>query len=524
MKNHSKLILYSIVTTLVFVIGLSAQAQQTQLKAWSLPPYYIDFTLSPPYVSLLPTNTSGNLNYTGQTGNHNLIGLRDNIEFFIVDNVIYNDEGKDYYTEGNCVDEAVNTPPYDGSKVCGQDPQSNFVAGNTEHLIVPAPEKCGYDIISAALTGMGEPWLYYNELNPQKDKGAFFDDIINFAVGEGGTHKPEVQLAATLRRPDRSRFLFAQRNIFPTGQPVLDRFLMTPEGISFDGRVREEIVSVHNTEMEVISLPDKTYLLALLSYGHGASGMACNLGFLGVYVLHLDKQGELITEQCFELWPDQPADITKGIEISPLGNYIYFTSLKGPYLWYIDLTLGIGAGTGPHALKDDCCSGNIPNAIDFSETQIEIAYDGHLYYAGPDRLAYLTDPENPGSVWVDPAPLQNQTITTIAKTNGIRILPDQIDGENYDLLQAGFVANDWSVNNDATWTPASNPFGGNTVFFAQDLIIAKGVSLTVVDMNLKFDAGARLTIQAGDNSNNGAKLSLDNTILSSSSSCKTNAM
>ena len=498
-------------------------AQNPQLKLWSMPPYQIDFTTPTPTVISLP-NGSGNLpeSYTGLPSNyaHNMMyDDQGKLQFFMVDEVIYNASGEEFFDYSTSITGI----------------HFNFVNGDSEHLIVPMRGDCNkYYIISIGANSQNRSSIFYFILDVSSPITIYDLQEINLLLDP---KDPFVNLAVSTLNSDNSRYLYI------THHWGIKKFIITGSGITLDNSWSFARLSGfdYRTEIELIKIPggnfDNTYKLAVPS-AICYDGPCYHVhSEIEIHTLNADGDPSSTTNVDF-------FDVTgyvccashgsgfhyqdvliKGMEFSPDGNYLYFTTLRPPYLYFYDLTTGT-----VNKLEDFTNIGtSTPQPEDFADTQIEIAYDGHLYYAAQKRMAFLTDPNDPTSAWVDPAPL-SQTVN-IDKTYGlglyqahssdygIRILPDQIDGEDYDELKPHYT-NTFTATTSATWTPSSNPFGNSAVVVINDLLtIPAGVSIVIEDMTFKFGEDAKVILERGSPGTKGAELTLNNTIFSSFDNC-----
>jgi len=263
-----------------------------------------------------------------------------------------------------------------------------------------------------------------------------------------------------------------------------------------------------NAEGEIFSNSDGTYRLALVScqqiitlFDLDANG----------YVMAGNNPIE-INVSGFQNY-GQIHKIT-GLEFSENGRYLYFTAAFNnntgnlPYISYIDLT---AANLSPVPL-------NVSSAADFKSSFIELGYDHKLYFATYNRLASLADSDNPNSAWTNNAlPVTIQGQQTFNYLN-YYLLPDQIDGLNYDdVVATGYDYSSYTASGTATWTPNQNPFntnGGNTVYIENELRIPEDANITIQNMVFAFGPNGKVIIEnAVNTSHTAGKLTIDNTVL-----------
>ncbi len=270
-----------------------------------------------------------------------------------------------------------------------------------------------------------------------------------------------------------------------------------------------------NAEAELYPMANGTYRLALVS-----CQQTINIFDLDAngYVIQGSSNPLSITVKNFQGWSG--INSITGLEFSENGQYLYFTSTFQtnnnpgyPYISYIDL----------NAINPSPTQLNVSNAIDFKTSFIELGYDHKLYFASSNRLATLDDSNLPTSIWTNNAmaiPVQGQP--TFGSFN-YYLLPDQIDGQNYDnIITGGYNFSSYTASGIATWTPILNPFntnGGNTVYIENELRIPEGADITIQNMIFKFGPNGKVIVENAVNTGQIAgKLTLDNTVLTSADS------
>ncbi|MBL4577095.1 MAG: T9SS type A sorting domain-containing protein [Flavobacteriales bacterium] len=499
---------------------------QPQLKLWSLPDQYIDFDPSPPGPpTVIPLPSFFN---TGQYAHNIMYDENGDLLFFIVDeNVYYNDgnlmailRSNDNVDQGgNSMNNYVNN-------------HTGFLYGSTEHIIVPVPGDCKKYYIIAGRHSLnvtqgqpGDPIVHYfiideptntsNILSVANSNGAYLDILDD--VGSGQNRDHYLHMAVTPLRDDETRFLYIAI------KEHLYKFLINDAGIY---RIWDEPVCCQisaRSEMELNTVFDDNGFIYKLAFSSIVDNS--NPAIRSIKIFTLDDNGDIITSLNQELVLDVPSvEYVKGIEIND--PFIFYTSTKPPYLYYANLSTltpqPLTAATlGPNATAD---------LSDFAETQIELGHDGKLYYAAQDRLAYLSFP-GPNATWND----QGITGLNIPKSygewssnseHGIRILPDQIDGEDVKRSDAFPQTTAYAPTISANWLATFNPFGNlKTVVFHEDLTIPAGVKITIKDMVFKFKDGKGVVIERSDVSGfDGGELVLDNTVFTSFDNCGTESV
>lgn len=497
---------------------------QTQLQLWTAPPKKIDFgniTQAGPAKSNLPIK-----DYTGVAANysHNVwYDKQGQLLFFIVDGIIYDK---------------------DGYKIENINYSSNDI--NREVAIIPIPGSCRkFYIISGGVTynsnstklfmrfdslDLDEPNYYYNTR---------WGAVNSVNVGSTSNYKPlnniyydvffqcrTVQFAVTPLRSDNTRLLYIE------GCRGFKKYIITNNGINIDQYyfLDGNGFAHQRSEMEIIRLPNGQYKLAM-PYIKGAVSSPPS-----IYLATLDQNGNLLNGNLFYSTPSISVRL-KGMEFSPNGQYLYCTmsSTTTPIIYF---NLASSSPSTPITLS-------VTNATHFKESQIEIAYDGNLYFAGNNttntypRMARLKQPNNPTTGnWQDPVPSLNGVNIPLSQagvgnnTFALRTLPDQLDGENYSniFIQSKSCCNgytSWNATNfnatqSATWTLMSNPIRQGipphgtsaAVKIDGELRIKTGVDITIKDMEFEFSSNGKIIVE------NGAKLSILGTKCTGNSDCK----
>ena len=476
----------------------------------------IDFTGTVPSASALPQ-----LFYTGQApiySNNSIYDHNGDLLFFVVNGASC---AQPTLSRG-AVDIYDNT----GEIICCFEFDVTFVLTRpnnpSEFVILPVPGDCkGKYYIIAGLQYI----IIDTETNPYTVSSTIRLDL----EPPFSPHCEHTAYAVSPLTESGIRYLYI------SGCQEVNKYIVSSSGISHDkfwNNPFSSDVYVARSEMELVKIADGTtdqfYKLALT-----ANGKLPPFGFPGnvhITVHTLNESGDQSTVlpnavNILDLGPS-PDQRVKGLEFSPNGRYLYFTTSEPIF----------DPSNDPHYIHvyDLELSGGIPlfltNEIDFKDSHIELAYDGKLYFAASDRLASLADPNNPTTVIWDPnaltglnIPLSHGIEDGNPNFKGVRVLPDQIDGEDLDLVRASHQSLAYTATVSATWTPTNNPFGDNTmVVFNNHLTIPEGVTITVKDMVLKFKDGVGIVIERSNNAGfDGGELVLDNTILSSFDNCDT---
>jgi len=361
-----------------------------------------------------------------------------------------------------------------------------------------------------------------------------------------------VHLTLSEIRSDNSRLLFIHFGGL-VYKYLIDGSTINQSTLTYFPIPPESFLTQLRSEMELIKLSDETYKLAF--------PYLYNFSKYHIKIMHFDNTGDnLLNEVDISLQGSafgNNADIPKGLEFAPNGEYLYFThtSMVNP-IQYIDFS------------NNSVNNISVSDGVDYRYSQIERAYgtDDALLFAGPDYISALRFPNTPSSSnWVSNYQNNNLIIpishnfTGTGNTNqSIRLLADQRDGEDYvqslspspeccmanTIVEAdNFVAN-LRFNNSTvqTWTPTNNPFGGTTqnplslVKVRGNLVIPAGYTITMRDMTFEFfprltscsgtpgdkptiiSFGAGIIVQNGSSSA-GGRLTLNNTTLTTYKEC-----
>ncbi|TVR37284.1 MAG: T9SS C-terminal target domain-containing protein, partial [Cryomorphaceae bacterium] len=460
--------------------------------------------------------------YDGQLSDfaHNAIaGVNGELEFFIVDGVIYDQDG--YLISYMRVNEGASGAPH-------------AVKGNAGVCVVPDPGNCFRYYIFSNRIDQAFPVGAYTILdmelpstvpgNEDRLGALVFGDwdndgnckyLLNLGLpnGAGGNLQPSNKqdwfFAATDVNENNERFVFAQ-----TGDGIW-KLVIDENGIYAspnDPIVMSELFPTYPSqswgglrhELEIIRLENGNYRLGLTYPGNSAQTPYI------VAVLELDSNGEYINNSGF-IYPlttsSSSFPIVKGLEFSPSGRYLFFThhevNSSQPAVQYIDYDL------------QQVFDLNVPNRLDFQYSHIEMGIDNRLYFAYSNGLAALDSVETPDVAnWIPNALVFSNPASYAGYTSGTNYkaytLPDQIDGMDYSFFPY-YPHLDVTVSTTQTWTPGNNPLSNDTslVRIREELRITSGATLTIKNMRFEFYENARVIIEPG------GRLNLDSTIFTS---------
>ena len=536
-----------------------------QNPAWTLPEKYIQYISNSSFgVPGLPspatlcndgvTPNQPNFVYDGYDGqladysSNMMLDAQGDVEFFIVDGVIYDGEGNYIAT----MDLGGGAP----------------VTGASETVIVPDPANCDrYYIISVKvnqsiyeklpyvfLLDMSLPNEYactdcnhFGALVLQSCPNSTFQ---NYALPVSCVEPATIPndpspgkvsncfIAASDLQPGNFNWVFISN---PQG---IFRFKIDANGFNYDNHFIPFGITAFNnsrvrSEMELVELPGGGFRIA--SPYEPGPGTQNNV-WEYLFVADLDANGNFIngTDLRFPMYYYNPQGINqsaalKGIEFSENGDRIYVTHstniLQPDQMEYYDF------GTQPVQLNPF----NIPIAIDAQYSGLELTSNDKLILANQNGLYQL-----PNATTAQPTDMTQMWAFNYAPTweglNGssfhkMYMLPDQIDGMDYSAhhyanttccINSSVFEADVYTASSGTWAPnttqngGANPLQPNVsadIYIKQELRIPAGVSVTINDMNLHFAPGAHLVIENGTNGQQGGRLTLNNTLLTVDARC-----
>lgn len=182
-----------------------------------------------------------------------------------------------------------------------------------------------------------------------------------------------------------------------------------------------------------------------------------------------------------------------GVEFSPNNNKLFYSDYTGynnNIIKYIDLLYN-----SIHT---------VVGAQSQEAGQLELAADGYIYFP---RLSNLDCKSiNPTTLNVGDKTI---SMSGLSCCNAFGLLPDQIDGYNYDYLErlktccpeeyTYDVPIGIGVSTSATWTHSSNPFiiGTNDISMAQGFEVGPGTEIIIEHMEFRFGPYAKVVVHPG---------------------------
>ncbi|HRO76157.1 MAG TPA: T9SS type A sorting domain-containing protein [Crocinitomicaceae bacterium] len=549
--NHVKTLLTkSLLATLVVCFNSVANnSALAQNPAWILAPK--NFNIPGGWNTSLPTTPPGD-GYQGQATSsvHNMqLDAQGNILFFVADGVVYDKDG------------------YELGRLTGKGSGMNYtVYGNAEIIIAPDPSNCSrYYIIGQgyqSLSSYANHYPFYSILDMSQfndfytsRKGKLIPLVDDYYtafnikdISPGYVKLSDkmggISTATTKLRNNNSRLVFINNGF------SLFRYRIDASGFHYENSYAFPYSSGNaignnqdvRAEMELIELSNGNYRIATV-FRHENSSGTVNQTIL--YCADLDLNGNVIpsTELTFasntSSLDQYKVPYVHGLEFSPNGNILYVThettALYPNSLEYYDFS---NSSAGFQAMFTNS---------DFKNSQIELGTDGKLYYITHNRMATLSNPNNPNmSNWNNNAiPVtytpNNRAGTVPSNSTDILktyILPDQIDGMDYNahffantqccLTNQWYSAEAFTATTNATWQPGAgnNPFGStNGVVYIKDaLIIPADKNITIKNMVFKFAPDAKVIVARsvggiGGLFSGGGKLTLDGTTFTVDDRC-----
>jgi hypothetical protein len=517
--------------------------------------------------STLPTGTSNDsvTYYQGQVAadaqNIMMNAAGTDILFFIVDNHIYNKFGVESVSGINEFYYPI-TYTYNGNSYTISNPQIfplfevyNHVR-KTEMVIIPDPGNCnGYYIIcNSATNTSAAPILNYVNIpplgprnnnqyfntqaiepgdvgyNPDDPEFTYLNDVmilsgsgLGFIAPDGGdvsypAYKNEVSMGVTKLNANNERY-FIYENSGAIGSVTLYVYKINSTGITYQGKmivggVNYSLSNEPELEIKETAVAGE-YKVAFTS---GADEL---LYYGKINVNSLTFSG--FTTALYDNNYSSESNPIRGIEFSPSGRYLYVLKEGGLDIFgYFDTDL-----TTPTFQN---LTAGLSNAANYEGSQLELAYDGRLFFTSNTQYVQVANPNTPGG-------LVTTTNFPVGFTHPTRWLQDQIDGMDYS---AHFLANtaccvqntsynkvDFTAIANATWTPTNNPLNngsGAEVTIGHELRIPAGKVITIDGLTnggltIKFAPDAKLIIENSVDGLNGGRLILKNCTLTVDTRC-----
>lgn len=537
-----------------------AQTGSPGNNIWSFPPNYVKQNGQ---ILDLPEgqNASPFDDYNGVASNNSHNVMRDidgNIRFFVVDERVFDSQGR-----------LIDNMHRDDNKV----------KGAAETLILPDPSNCqryyifatGRESYLSTTLKSKEPFYSIVDLSAENiydntRDGALVPTnsgtVTSIADMTPGFYGNEIGNDPSSNKFGNVFFAATEENcngehfIYVSSELGIHQYILDANGLSYTNefipfQLFSPLQQIRmRSGMEVIRLPNDNYRIAV---GHEAQ--LNSKGGTGLFTAELDEQGELIptSEISFFFENDlvlgsggafvsnlETQAYIHGLEFSPDGSILYVThntnSNNPNPIEYFDFN-----NPGNNELQPL----NVPNDNDFRMSQMEIDIDGDLVLVTEDRIAALEDPNIPNiNNWDDSKiefpqgssylPNDESTFATQpAVVNAITsyIFPDQVGGMNYtEHLTSSLECLGWVDNNNGltTWSPGinNNPFNSASgdVYIDGALTIPAGSNIQINDMIFFFAPGSKVIVERGTSTDNGARLTINNTTLTVDDSCFTDAM
>lgn len=485
--------------------------------------------------------------YDGQLPDYSsnmMLNAQGEVEFFIVDGVIYDGEGHFINTLG-----------------AGQ-----LSKGASETVIVPDPANCDrYYIIAARVVNYEKlANVYLLDMSLPNEMTCTGCDHYGALVLQScpGSQSQNYELPVSCVEssivPDDpsegkvSNCFIAASDlqqgsfnwVFISNPMGIYRFKIDASGFNYDNYFIPFGITAFNnskirSEMELVELSNGGFRLAV-PYEPGPTSQNNTYVWEYLFVADLNSSGNFISAVQFPMYHYNPGGVNssaalKGIEFSENGSRIYVTHTTTPLqpnqMEYYDF------GTQPVALQNF----NISSSIDTRFSMLERTENDKIILANQNGLYQL-----PNSSTATGSSLVQMWPFSYAPTwegnmgsdfHKMYMLPDQIDDMDYEAHFANTVAcclsssvfeTETFVASSGTWSPNTtqngnqNPLQPNVspdIYIKRELRIPAGTQVTINNMNLHFAPDARLVIENGSNGQQGGKLTLNNTLLTVDDRC-----
>lgn len=500
-----------------------------------------------------PTNPISNNPYNGYAGQSatntsNMITKPDgSILFFIVDQFIY--DGKGYIIDRLDYQDAGG-----GSETA--------IKGAAELMIVPNPGNCQQYYIFTTRIAMTNktPYVFLLDMSIQNTinttsyptlgalvsigsgvKGKKIAEIepnYQSSTGPSGTSKlSNAYFAASQFRAATNDYL-----VFISDGGGIFRFKINASGITSDNGGVGFGTTAFNPEetrgeMELVKMSNGNYRIATI-YAPGGMVIGGQNVKQSIFTAMLNSNGVLISgsQKEFPIFDNSNYASVSGLEFSSSGRYLYVTHLTNAIqpnqLEYYDFNVPT-----PNLLPL-----SVPNGIDLRFSQIELGASNKLFFANQNGLYTKINAEIPTSQISQSSSFTYAISTetgpsayTVVANRFRYLLPDQIDGENYNnhfiantaccIINGIYDKEFFTASVNATWQPGinSNPItttSSAVVYIKNELRIPAGRTIIIKNMEFRFAPGARVIIEQGaNNSAAGGRLILDGTIFTNDTTC-----
>ncbi len=196
------------------------------------------------------------------------------------------------------------------------------------------------------------------------------------------------------------------RNLYASEIGYIIKYNITHTDISFEDFIIASGNNIQYAARELELSPDGTKL----AWGNSGSGNK-------VSVIELDSNGDYVSDQTFTV-PN--INRVNGVEFSPNSNKLFVASghpLSSSSLDGINV-IDLNQNTITH----------IPNSIAYGRSHIELGLNNMLFVTSNSSLATIDPNTNT---------LSDVALFAAPAINGTRLLPDQVDGDDYAQLERG---------------------------------------------------------------------------------------
>lgn len=448
---------------LLALSGLYQSKAQTQLKGWHLAPTAINFQGTP---SVFPGAFSS---YAAFAGSNSIYDSEGKLLFYIARNA-------SVFGIYNKFNQLLGTLPLlyirTSEIAIVPSPDNNGCSSNRYFVLYPAQSSCGFGLC-------GE--LHYAEVDMNANAG-LGQYITNTNPAFGYVGSSEGAPFAVSKVISGKRFVYFISNL-----NQVEMHELSSAGVSSTANyiTGTNDVNAINSDLELSNNGDK------IAYPAG-------LGSIGsIAVMPLNTSG--LSAGSPYIFSTSGSNNIRGLEFNNSGDKLFYSiSISGIYVKELTSPFNVTTVTTSYknCLLEKSLNGNHILCADAGTIR---GIDASTYALSPWTLSYALPQGNAGLV----------------------LMPDQIDGENYDASGSINVDVDiYNVSASATWNTTSNPFyalqqnsylGSLTSFpkvrVARQINIPIGYSITADQMNFEFQINAEWNV------NGGANLSLNGSIL-----------
>jgi len=503
---------------------------QNQLQYWDVGSMHLKFNNSQSVdIYNLPQGPDPNFDYHGQQPDYGLniwYNLDGSILFFIVDGIVYDFLGYRIAILYDSQGLPDHVQEYLICEVPGK-PDNYYIIGRGNWIML---DMCKVSIENNTRNGEvvanGILDIDPNISYPPSKRGISFCSALSLPISINNERYLGI-------------FNIARFNLFKVTQQGIIKL----SHFQYLGVAYSDLVS----EMEMIITNENTLRIAFPYLKFDCNDPTCPTYGYMIHLMDFDASGNLLNQ--FETLTAGSVAYTvlnelKGLEFSPDGNILYYTTMNignvqtNAYLHLLDLHNGINLPSYQDLYPQ--------NMYNFRQSMIETGYDPQgnyaLYFVSQDYIARLGNPNTPNLItWnsqflalplllsTSNYMLSNPPAPNIPYYSQLFLLPDQIDGQNYQNIiaeptcctsDAFFHAVDYTVTNSGTWTMSNNPLITTGTYLPGSLkikghlTIDHNVDVTFDQLQMEFEINAEIDVLNGNSEQPAARLTIENSHLS----------